>query len=183
MLNPSPDTATIIDLCRRFNFLRLLPALTAVVVALALLGARGPTAFWRHSEIGVGRLAKFSGSKTEFHDLMNTSRREILWDTDGVESSVALSTRNNLNFIVNGKCDGGLKLDASITHRGRVWLFPADPFTAAPDYIAEVPLLHNKTGVDALIDAVHTLPMMSPRRIVIILEAEKLLMPSYRLET
>jgi len=105
-------TATIINLCRRFNFLRLLPALTALVVALALLGARGPTAFWRHGEIGVGRLSKFSGSKMEFHDLMNTIRREILWDMDGVESSVALSTRNNLNFILNGKCDGGLKLDA-----------------------------------------------------------------------
>ncbi|MGH8100960.1 MAG: fused MFS/spermidine synthase [Chthoniobacterales bacterium] len=105
-------TATIIDLRRRFSIWRLLPALTAVVVALALLETRGPTTFWRHSEIGVGRLAKFTGSKTEFHDLMNTIRREILWDTDGVESSVALSTRNNLNFIVNGKCDGGLKLDA-----------------------------------------------------------------------
>lgn len=104
-------TAVMVDLCRRFNSLRLLPALGTVVVALALLRATGPTAFWRHSEIGVGRLAKFTGSKTEFHDLMNTVRREILWDTDGVESSVALSTRNNLNFILNGKCDGGLKLD------------------------------------------------------------------------
>src|SRR5690242_13872559 len=34
-----------------------------------------------------------------------------------------------------------------------------------------------ETKVDQLIDAVQTLPMMAPRRIVIVLEAEKLLMP------
>jgi DNA polymerase III subunit delta len=34
-----------------------------------------------------------------------------------------------------------------------------------------------ETRVDALIDAAQTLPMMAPRRIVIVLEAEKLLMP------
>src|SRR4051812_7561550 len=38
-------------------------------------------------------------------------------------------------------------------------------------------LYGGETKVDVLIDAVQTLPMMSPRRIVIILEAEKLLMP------
>src|SRR5262245_55958522 len=34
-----------------------------------------------------------------------------------------------------------------------------------------------ETRVDVLIDSAQTLPMMAPRRIVIVLEAEKLLMP------
>src|SRR5689334_10748492 len=38
-------------------------------------------------------------------------------------------------------------------------------------------LYGGETKVDALIDAAQTLPMMAPRRIVILLEAEKLLMP------
>src|SRR6188508_2624176 len=38
-------------------------------------------------------------------------------------------------------------------------------------------LYGGETRVDALIDTAQTLPMMSPRRIVIVLEAEKLLMP------
>src|SRR6202007_1971898 len=54
----------------------------------------------------------------ELRDIMNTVRRETLWDVDGVESSVALSTHDNLNFIVNGRCDGGLKLDGGTQTMG-----------------------------------------------------------------
>jgi spermidine synthase len=103
--------AAIIELYRQWNIFRLIPSVATALIALCLLAATGPTAFWRHSEIGVGRLAKFSGSKSDFHDLMNGVRRDTLWETDGVESSIALSKTNNLNFIVNGKCDGGLKID------------------------------------------------------------------------
>ena len=99
--------AVLIDLRRaRENFLQIIPSMGAAVLALGLLTAAGPTAFWRHNEIGVGRLAKFSGSRNEIHDLMNTVWRDRVWDTDGVESSVALSKKNGLSFIVNGKCDG-----------------------------------------------------------------------------
>ncbi len=103
--------ATLIDLRRQSTIAQVLTSLASVTLPLLLLTATGPTAFWRHSEIGVGRLVKYSGSKNEFHDLMNTTRRDLLWEKDGVETSVALSKKSGLNFIVNGKCDGSLRVD------------------------------------------------------------------------
>src|SRR5207302_5243175 len=38
--------------------------------AIALLLATGPTAFWRHSEIGVGRLNVYQGSPNEMRDVV-----------------------------------------------------------------------------------------------------------------
>jgi spermidine synthase len=105
-------TAALIDLRRRATISEIVTSLGSVALPLCLLTATGPTAFWRHSEIGVGRLVKYSGSKNEFHDLMNTTRRDLLWEKDGVETSVALSKKSGLNFIVNGKCDGSLRIDA-----------------------------------------------------------------------
>lgn len=102
--------AVVIDWRRSAKAFRLSPLATAAL-ALWLLTAAGPTAFWRHSQIGVGRQAKFSGSENEFHDLMNAVRRSILWEVDGVESSVAVSKDNGISFIVNGKIDGSLKRD------------------------------------------------------------------------
>lgn len=103
--------AAVIDLRRRANPLRLLPPFAMAALALWMLTAVGPTAFWRHGEIGVGRQEKFTGTKNEFRDLMNTIRRSILWETDGVESSVAVSKDKGIAFIVNGRIDGSLKGD------------------------------------------------------------------------
>ena len=83
-----------------------------IVFALLMLRAPGPTAFWRHSEIGVGRLRQYEASRNERRDLVQTLRRQILWDTDGIESSVALANSDGLTFIVNGRSDGNAKIDA-----------------------------------------------------------------------
>jgi spermidine synthase len=99
--------AAAISIVRRLGSYSLqVPALGAVILALVLLTTTGPTAFWRHSQIGVGRLTKLTGSKSDYHDLENALRRDILWDADGVESSVALSYSHGINFVVNGRCDG-----------------------------------------------------------------------------
>ncbi|HST30191.1 MAG TPA: fused MFS/spermidine synthase [Chthoniobacterales bacterium] len=112
LLSVLAAAAALIDLWRQASISKAIISFGSVALPLLLLTATGPTAFWRHSEIGVGRLAKYSGSKNEFHDLMNTSRRDILWEKDGLETSVALSKSSGLNFIVNGKCDGSLRVDA-----------------------------------------------------------------------
>lgn len=82
------------------------------VLAVLMLSALGPTAFWRHSQIGVGRVKYFQGSPNDTRDLVQTIRRNIMWQTDGIESSVALNTANGVSFIVNGKSDGNAKVDA-----------------------------------------------------------------------
>ena len=59
---------------------------------VALCSARtDPTAVWRHSPIGVGRVpAEAMASRNAWRNWTNAERRSVRWETDGVESSVAL---------------------------------------------------------------------------------------------
>ena len=87
------------------------PFVTAVV-ALVMLTATGPTAFWRHSQIGVGRLKYYDVAPNELHDAINGIRRHIISDVDGIESSVGIQNADSVSFIVNGKSDGNARSDA-----------------------------------------------------------------------
>jgi spermidine synthase len=93
---------------------RAIPPFLIVTVALAMLRATGPTAFWRHSQIGVGRVKQFQGSPNQMRDLVQKIRRKIMWEKDGIESSVALSNEDGLSFIINGRNDGNAKTDAAM---------------------------------------------------------------------
>ena len=85
----------------------------ALVVIAALLVADGPTAVWRHSGIGVGRANVPTAGGVNAHQAwVNEVRRSILWEREGVESSVAVETRAALSFVVNGKVDGNARNDA-----------------------------------------------------------------------
>jgi len=88
-------------------------AIAAVVGVAAILSitATGPTAVWRHSGVGVGRMPHH-GSQNTLRSWMNHARRMIIWERDGRESSVALSALEHLTFIVNGKTDGSTRGDA-----------------------------------------------------------------------
>jgi spermidine synthase len=86
----------------------------AVVVAGALFVADGPTAVWRHSAIGAGR-ANAPTSPAPPNALrawVNDVRRSIVWEKEGVESSVAVQAIAGLSFVVNGKVDGNARNDA-----------------------------------------------------------------------
>jgi spermidine synthase len=84
--------------------------LGAIVV---LQGARGPTAFWRHGGIGAGRLqVELLSQPNTLQSEMREAQRDIVWESDGVESSVALSDRDAYSFVVNGKSDGNSLHDA-----------------------------------------------------------------------
>jgi spermidine synthase len=92
--------------------LRLVPSLAIAAFALLMLRATGPTAFWRHSQIGVGRLNKFQATPNEMRELVQRIRRQISWQIDGIESSVAISNSDSLAFIINGRSDGNATYDA-----------------------------------------------------------------------
>ncbi len=84
--------------------------------ALGLLGcfATGPTAFWRHSPIGAGRVSTAGWiGPNEIHGAVEGARTRVVWEADGVESSVALDLANEYSFVVNGKSDGSALADAS----------------------------------------------------------------------
>lgn len=86
---------------------RLAPLTTILAVfSLWLSTAEGPTAFWRHSGIGAGRLGDSLASPNLTRKAIAVSRRAVEWEADGVESSVAINRLNGYSFFVNGKSDG-----------------------------------------------------------------------------
>ena len=104
--------ATILALRRRGNWFRAIMPTIVVTASLLMLTATGPTAFWRHSQIGVGRVKQFQASPNELRELIHSTRRKIRWHAEGIESSVALIKSDGFAFIVNGKSDGSAKGDA-----------------------------------------------------------------------
>ncbi len=85
----------------------------AGVVVCALLLADGPTAVWRHGEIGVGRAnPPISSGPNALKTWVNEVRRSVVWEREGVESSVAVQAVAALSFVVNGKVDGNARNDA-----------------------------------------------------------------------
>ena len=86
-------------------------SLLIAVVALSMLGSTGPTALWRHSGIGVGRL-DLADSPNAYRRIRNDFRRRLIWDADGRESGVALLGGDDLFMIVNGKSDGSATGDS-----------------------------------------------------------------------
>jgi len=82
------------------------------VAIIVLLRADGPTAVWRHSPIGVGRVPpEATATLNGYRDWMNSERRGMKWERDGVESTVALDGRHGWAFVVNGKSDGHAIID------------------------------------------------------------------------
>jgi len=88
----------------------------AAAVAVVLLALPGPTAAWRHSGVGVGRVMTLGADPLRgpngYRAWVNDSRRFVLWEREGVESSVAVHALAGLAFVVNGKVDGNARDDA-----------------------------------------------------------------------
>ena len=80
--------------------------------ALLLLTTTGPTAFWRHSPIGAGRVVLDAGSPWPLDEAVRAKNRAILWSEDGIESSLAAEAVAEYSFLVNGKADGSARTDA-----------------------------------------------------------------------
>lgn len=84
----------------------------ASALAVGLLTATGPTAGWRHSGIGAGRADKAQGNPVQLRELRDTYRRSVIWEVDGVESSVGIVAQSGYAFVVNGKIDGNARFDS-----------------------------------------------------------------------
>jgi spermidine synthase len=82
-------------------------------IAVGALFATGPTAVWRHSQIGVGRVnLDWLDSPNKATNWIREKRRSILWEEEGVESSIAIDKSTGLAFSINGKIDGHVRADA-----------------------------------------------------------------------
>jgi spermidine synthase len=90
----------------------MLPPAVAGLACLGLLALPGPSAFWRHTPIGAGRLQSNFDGLNELRDTMNGRRRSIVWEADGVESNVAVKRSDQYELLINGKSDGSALRDA-----------------------------------------------------------------------
>jgi spermidine synthase len=92
--------------------LRSVAWMTALA-GIALACARGPTAAWRHSPIGAGRVELEKASPNFVTHFLNERRRLMEWEAEGIESSVGLlRTSDGFSFALNGKIDGNSRMDA-----------------------------------------------------------------------
>lgn len=86
----------------------------AAACLLLMLSAPGPTAAWRHSPIGAGRVDLAKPSPNTLRDWLRGRRRILAWEKDGVESSVALvKASDGYAFVISGKTDGSARGDAA----------------------------------------------------------------------
>jgi len=93
---------------------RVLLPTAGIVASILLLFATGPTAVWRHSPIGAGRVHLESSTPNQITVWERDQRRGIAWERDGRESSVGLlKTRGGYAFVINGKVDGNSREDAA----------------------------------------------------------------------
>ena len=107
-----PNATFSVEPRSRLSRLRhLLPAVLALT-ALAMLLATGPTAAWRHTGIGAGRLDMPDRGPNGVRAAFTRPRTDLLWEEEGVESSVALRTGSDYAFQINGKTDGSALGDA-----------------------------------------------------------------------
>jgi predicted membrane-bound spermidine synthase len=92
----------------------VLPSAAAVLALALIYGSSGPTGFWRHTPIGAGRLDGHAvkATRNRLKELARDSNASVSWEADGRESTVALSTRDDTAFLVNGKSDGAAITDA-----------------------------------------------------------------------
>jgi spermidine synthase len=89
-------------------------ALGTAGLALATFVTEGPTPAWRHSPIGAGRMDGLAANPTpnELERWRRDGVANIVWERDGLESTVALGRQLATSFIVNGKTDGNSIGDA-----------------------------------------------------------------------
>ncbi|MFO0756766.1 MAG: fused MFS/spermidine synthase [Byssovorax sp.] len=91
---------------------RIAPSIPAIL-GLLFIAAPGPTAAFRHSPIGAGRVERsVAATPNTFRRFRNEIRHAVRWETEGVESSVALDATDGLAMVVNGKVDGNSRADA-----------------------------------------------------------------------
>ncbi len=104
--------ALAVSLWREGRRATLALPVAATIGSLALIAAPGPSAAWRHTPIGAGGVNLAGRNRQQIRNWVNEARFGVIWERDGLESSVALSRMSALAFIVNGKIDGNVRADA-----------------------------------------------------------------------
>lgn len=97
----------------RVNRSRVFAAIGSGVAAILLLSATGPTAAWRHIAVGAGRAQAQHTGQNDVERTQRDVRRDVVWEEDGLESTLGLSVADSYAFLVQGKSDGNARGDAA----------------------------------------------------------------------
>ena len=89
-----------------------LGTLITLMTVCWLVSFPGPSAFWRHTDIGSGHVQAGFKNPHELQGLKHAVGRGILAELDGAKSSVALARDNDLALIVDGRNRGTVHGDA-----------------------------------------------------------------------
>ncbi len=96
---------------------RRVPSLVTTAVlctaAFVTVASAGPSAVWRHSEIGSRRANLQGLDQNGLKQWTNAMKRTLVWEAEGLEMSVGMRVMDSLSFYVNGKNDGNARRDAS----------------------------------------------------------------------
>jgi spermidine synthase len=120
LLGATCAAAMAVSLRREGGRLALALPAAALLGSFVLIAAPGPSAAWRHTPIGAGGVALEDTSRNSVRNWVNERRFGVVWEKDGLESSVAISRVNALAFVVNGKVDGNSRFDAGTQVMGPV---------------------------------------------------------------
>lgn len=91
---------------------RLILPIAIALLAVMFTLPQGPTAAWRHSPIGAGRVKFKDDNPNSLQNWVNDRRRTFDWEAEGIEATVALQNSDGLAFYVSGKSDGNAWGDA-----------------------------------------------------------------------
>src|SRR6185295_2745186 len=86
---------------RRVQF--FLPPLLIGALKLRCPRAEGPGAVWRRGAIGAGRLKVGDINKNQLIALRRERADDLVWERDGIETTIGLTSSQGLAFWVNGK--------------------------------------------------------------------------------
>lgn len=100
---------------RGHNSADLLAPAAVALAGVALCLAPGPSDYWRHQPIGAGRITVEASSPNDLRAAKNETRRVVVREAEGIESSIALRAEIDLALLVNGKSDGAAIGDAPTT--------------------------------------------------------------------
>ncbi|MRG91473.1 fused MFS/spermidine synthase [Polyangium spumosum] len=93
---------------------RMIAAPASAALAFVAILSPGPSAVLRHTPIGAGRVDRVLLDTPAFtRSWIEDVKRAILWQTEGLESSVAIDGTDGIAMVVNGKIDGNARGDAS----------------------------------------------------------------------
>jgi spermidine synthase len=120
--------ALAVEIRRPSKIAGLVAPLLVGALALCCLRAEGPGAVWRRGAIGAGRFKVTDLTTNQLTASQIERTKELLWERDGIESTIGLTGGTDLAFWVNGKVDG-----AVLTDRGTQAMLGLTPVALHPD--------------------------------------------------